>query len=86
MVHLPKVDRAVTELARVVRSGGRVIISDVHPFLVLLGWQAQFRTPDGAKGFMRLHPEAGRGRLCGREIRCCHDRADPGCRPASKGA
>jgi hypothetical protein len=33
-----------------------VIVSDVHPFLVLLGWQAQFRTASGGAGFMRLYP------------------------------
>ncbi len=31
------------------------MISDVHPFLVALGWQAQFRTADGGTGFVRLH-------------------------------
>ena len=56
LVHLPEVGRAIAGLARVVRPGGRVIISDVHPFLVLLGWQAQFRTASGGSGFMRLHP------------------------------
>jgi SAM-dependent methyltransferase len=55
LVHLPEIGRAIAELARVVRPGGRVIISDIHPFLVLLGWQAQFRTVDGGTGFMRLH-------------------------------
>jgi SAM-dependent methyltransferase len=55
LVHLPELSRAVAELARVVRPGGRVIISDVHPFLVLIGWQAQFRTGCGGAGFMRLH-------------------------------
>jgi ubiquinone/menaquinone biosynthesis C-methylase UbiE len=56
LVHLPELDTAVAELARVVRPGGRVIISDVHPFLLLLGWQAQFHPADGGAGFMRLHP------------------------------
>jgi SAM-dependent methyltransferase len=56
LVHLPALDRAAAELARVVRPGGRVIVSDVHPFPVLLGWQAQFRTADAGSGFMRLHP------------------------------
>ncbi|MGH6901706.1 MAG: class I SAM-dependent methyltransferase [Geminicoccaceae bacterium] len=56
LVHLPEIGKAIAELARVVRPGGRVVISDVHPFLVLLGWQAQFRTADGGAGFMRLHP------------------------------
>jgi SAM-dependent methyltransferase len=78
MVHLQKVDRAVTELARVVRPGGRVIISDVHPFLVILSWQAQFRTTDGAKGFMRLHPHLP-SEYCqafaaaGLRVRSCHE-------------
>ena len=56
LVHLPEVTGAIRELARVVRPGGRVIVSDVHPFVVLLGWQAQFRTATGEAGFMRLHP------------------------------
>jgi SAM-dependent methyltransferase len=56
LVHLETIDKAVAELARVVRRGGPVIISDVHPFLILIGWQAQFRTADGDTGFMRIYP------------------------------
>ena len=55
LVHVPDVAAAIREFARVVRPGGRVIISDVHPVLILLGWQAQFRTASGEVGFMRLH-------------------------------
>jgi hypothetical protein len=56
MVHLPEVSDAARELARVVRPGGRVMVSDVHPFVILLGWQAQFRTASGQAGFMHVHP------------------------------
>ncbi|MEM7021161.1 MAG: class I SAM-dependent methyltransferase [Pseudomonadota bacterium] len=55
LVHLPELGAVMAEFARVLRPGGRVIISDVHPFLILLGWQAQFRTEDGEGGFVRLH-------------------------------
>lgn len=55
LVHLADLHPALAELARVVRPGGRVVISDVHPFLVALGWQAQFRTADGGAGFVRLN-------------------------------
>jgi SAM-dependent methyltransferase len=55
LVHLPDLRPALAELARVVRPGGRVVVSDVHPFLVALGWQAQFRTAAGGAGFIRLH-------------------------------
>ena len=55
LVHVQDLRPAFAELARVVRPGGRIVISDVHPFLVALGWQAQFRTADGATGFVRLH-------------------------------
>jgi ubiquinone/menaquinone biosynthesis C-methylase UbiE len=56
LVHLPDVTTAVREFARVVRPRGRVLVSDVHPVPILLGWQAQFRTAAGAAGFMRIHP------------------------------
>jgi SAM-dependent methyltransferase len=55
LVHLPQVDTAMDEFARVLRPGGRLIVSDVHPFLVGLAWQAQFPAADGGRGFMRLH-------------------------------
>ena len=78
LVHLPEVGRAVAELARVVRPGGQVIISDVHPFLVLLGWQAQFHTARGGTGFMRLHPHLPSDycQACaaaGLRVRGCHE-------------
>jgi ubiquinone/menaquinone biosynthesis C-methylase UbiE len=55
LVHLAELAGAMAEFARVVRPGGRVIISDVHPFLIMLGWQAQFRIEGGGAGFMRLN-------------------------------
>jgi SAM-dependent methyltransferase len=55
LVHLPDLGPALAELARVVRPGGLIVISDVHPFLTTLGWQAQFRAADGGAGFVRLH-------------------------------
>lgn len=53
LVHVPDLAPAVAELARVVRPGGRIVVSDVHPFLVMLGWQAQFPSDDG-RAWMRL--------------------------------
>lgn len=78
LVHLPEIDRAIAELARAVRAGGRVIISDVHPFPIMLGWQAQFRTADGGAGFMRLHlhlPSAycEAFATAGLRVRACHE-------------
>jgi SAM-dependent methyltransferase len=54
LVHVADLATAIGELARVVRPGGRVVISDVHPFLVMLGWQAQFPT-DRGRAYVRLH-------------------------------
>jgi ubiquinone/menaquinone biosynthesis C-methylase UbiE len=50
--HFKDVAGPVAELARVVRSGGNVIISDFHPFMVLLGGQAVFRTEGDVPHFV----------------------------------
>lgn len=56
LVHLPRLDKVMAEFARVLRPGGRLIISDVHPMPILVGWQAQFRGADGEAAFIRLFP------------------------------
>ena len=45
----------VGELARVVRSGGQVVISDLHPGLSVSGGQALFAAADGSLAFVREH-------------------------------
>ncbi len=56
LAHLPVLDDAVGELSRVLVSGGQLIISVLHPFLALLGWNAPFSGADGSRGFVREHP------------------------------
>lgn len=50
----------IQELARVVRPGGRVIVSDIHPFLSSLGGHALFRDAAGKRAFVRnrAHPHS----------------------------
>ncbi|HEU4488147.1 MAG TPA: methyltransferase domain-containing protein [Actinomycetota bacterium] len=51
--HLPELSPAVSELARVVAPGGRVVISNVHPIVTgVLGWRAWFAHPDGSRSFI----------------------------------
>jgi ubiquinone/menaquinone biosynthesis C-methylase UbiE len=56
LAHLPSLDQAVGELSRVLGSGGQLIISVLHPFQALLGWNAPFSGADGSRGFVREHP------------------------------
>jgi ubiquinone/menaquinone biosynthesis C-methylase UbiE len=55
LAHFEKLDPPVRELARVTKPGGRVIISDIHPFAVLLAGQASYMGPAGVAGVIRQH-------------------------------
>ncbi len=54
--HQPDPEPAIAELARVTRHGGRVLISDVHPFCILLDHQAQFGTASGKRLVVLAYP------------------------------
>ena len=55
--HLPELGSAVMELARVLRPGGRLIVSNPHPFATaILGWRAVFIDPDGRRSMIPEHP------------------------------
>jgi ubiquinone/menaquinone biosynthesis C-methylase UbiE len=51
--HVDDLERALSELARVVRPGGRVIVSDMHPVLRALGGAAFFRDAAGERAVIR---------------------------------
>jgi ubiquinone/menaquinone biosynthesis C-methylase UbiE len=53
--HFPKLEPPIRELARVVRAGGRVVISESHPALRALGGAPYFEDADGASGVVRTH-------------------------------
>lgn len=53
--HVTDLATAIAELARVVRAGGHLVISDLHPVVKAVGGAAFFRDADGAAGFVRIH-------------------------------
>jgi SAM-dependent methyltransferase len=50
LMHLPELRPAIAELARVLRPGGRLVLSDLHPTTLTLGGGALFQGADGAFG------------------------------------
>ena len=43
LCHVRDLSPAVAEMARVLRPGGRLIVSDFHPFCLLIGWRTAVR-------------------------------------------
>lgn len=55
LTHCADLGPPVQELARVVRPGGRIVISDVHPLMVLLGVHGGYRQSQTEYGVVRNH-------------------------------
>jgi ubiquinone/menaquinone biosynthesis C-methylase UbiE len=51
--HVADLPRAITELSRVLRSGGHMVLSDLHPAAVTLGGGAYFQDAGGVAGVVR---------------------------------
>ncbi len=55
--HLPELGPAITELARVLRPGGRLVVSNPHPFATaILGWRAVFVDLAGRRSMIPEYP------------------------------
>ena len=54
--HLDDLGEAMVEFRRVLRPGGRLIVTDVHPMMVLLAGQPIFAYKPGELAFVRIHP------------------------------
>jgi ubiquinone/menaquinone biosynthesis C-methylase UbiE len=55
--HAARLEPALAELARVVRSGGRLIVSNPHPFATAyLNWRATVDAEDGGRAVITEHP------------------------------
>lgn len=52
LTHLPSIDRTISELNRVVRLQGHIVLSDIHPWFVAIGGQAEFQDINGEKGYI----------------------------------
>lgn len=55
LAHLPDVESAIAEFARVLVPGGHLVLSDVHPLCTALGFHAFFRGRQGERGYVQNH-------------------------------
>jgi SAM-dependent methyltransferase len=56
LAHVRDPSPAIAEIARAVRPGGRVVLTDAHPTFATVFGQAFFPTPGGGLAFVRNHP------------------------------
>ena len=56
LTHFVDVDAPIATLARLVRPGGRIVLTDFHPLVTTLDGQAFFTHEDGQTPFVRNHP------------------------------
>ena len=74
--HVTRLDGVIAELARVLRPGGSLVLSDLHPVQMLIGGSAFFVGPDGRAGQVRSYAHSIGGYLravprCGLEVLQC---------------
>jgi ubiquinone/menaquinone biosynthesis C-methylase UbiE len=55
LTHFADLGPPVAEMSRIVRRGGHVIVSDIHPVPVTMGAHAFFRAADDSRGMVRNH-------------------------------
>ncbi|MER5351729.1 class I SAM-dependent methyltransferase [Kitasatospora sp. NPDC002551] len=77
MTHLSDLAAGVAELARVVRPGGRIVVSDLHPFVIALQGQCVF-VHGSELAFVRNHVHLPGRYLeaftaAGLRVRACHE-------------
>jgi ubiquinone/menaquinone biosynthesis C-methylase UbiE len=53
--HCGDLREPIAELARAVRAGGSIVLSDLHPAMSVAGGQALFEASDGSLAFVREH-------------------------------
>ncbi len=53
LTHVPTLRQPIAELARVLRPGGHLVVSDIHPVAVATGAHAFFVRQDGSRGVAR---------------------------------
>jgi len=55
LTHVEQLGPPIAELSRVLRPGGRLITTDLHPVATAFGGQTYFRASDGSKHMARNH-------------------------------
>jgi SAM-dependent methyltransferase len=80
LMHLPDLRPAIAELARVVRPGGTIVLSDLHPTTLTLGGGALFQGADGGfarvSGWVHRHEDyVSAFTAVGLHVRACVERA-----------